>query len=74
MITKTKLAVIAALVLGSASAALATEFDANLQNRYPQATQVIEGRNAAVLVNRAPVAGEKAFFDRASQPVAGGVN
>ncbi len=36
MLTKTKIAFAAALVLGSASVALAdTEFDANLGNRYP---------------------------------------
>jgi hypothetical protein len=46
----TKIALAAALVLGTASVALADiEFDANLQNRYPQAaTQTFQTSNVAL--------------------------
>ncbi len=66
-----KTALTAALIFGSASVALATEFDPNLQNRYPQASsQAFEGRNVALTgsqtVIRAPM------IDRAGNPYAGG--
>ena len=56
MITKT--ALIAALVLGTASVAMAQDFDGNLANRYPayaeplaqqtHSSQVLESRNVAL--------------------------
>jgi hypothetical protein len=62
---KTKILVAAALVLGTSSLALATEFDPNLGNRYPGAgTVVTEGRNAAVSQIQAP-ASHGAIVDRA---------
>lgn len=60
---KTKILVAAALVLGTSSLALATEFDANLANRY-SGTVVTEGRNAAVSQIQAP-ASRGAIVDRA---------
>ena len=54
MLTKTKIALAAALVLGSASAALADgEFDPNLANRYPAYNEPIAGPGA---FQSAPVA------------------
>ena len=43
-----KTALTAALVLGSVSFALASEFDPNLGNRYPQATTQLQSRNVAL--------------------------
>ena len=65
-----KTALTAALVFGSVSVALASEFDPNLANRYPQATtQVLEGRNVAMT---AAVSGQQAWIDRASRSFGGG--
>ena len=67
-----KTALTTALIIGTVSAALATEFDSNLQNRYPQAStsQVFEGRNVALT---APAAVTRAqTIDRAGNPYAGG--
>jgi hypothetical protein len=65
-----KTALTAALVFGSVSVALASEFDPNLGNRYPQATtQVLEGRNVAMT---AAVSGQQAWIDRASRSFGGG--
>jgi len=79
MITKT--ALIAALVLGTASVAMAQDFDGNLANRYPayaeplsqqtHSSQVLEGRNVA-LTGRPSVIEAQDSFDRASNPSAGG--
>jgi hypothetical protein len=79
MITKT--ALIAALVLGTASVAMAQDFDGNLANRYPayaapyssqeHSSQVLEGRNVA-LTGRPSVVESQVGFDRASNPSAGG--
>ena len=79
MITKT--ALIAALVLGTASVAMAQDFDGNLANRYPayaaplaaqaHSSQVLEGRNVA-LTGRPSAIESQASFDRASNPSAGG--
>lgn len=45
MLTKTKIALVAALVIGSASAALADgEFDPNLGNRYPAYNGAVAAR------------------------------
>ncbi len=46
MITKTALVI--ALTLGTVGVASAIEFDANTQNRYPQATQTFQTRNVAL--------------------------
>jgi hypothetical protein len=43
MLTKTKIAVAAALVLGSASVALAQDADPNLLNRYPAYNGAVAG-------------------------------
>ena len=79
MITKT--ALIAALVLGTASVAMAQDFDGNLANRYPgyaaplasqmHSSQVLEGRNVA-LTGRPSAIESQVSFDRASNPSAGG--
>ena len=79
MITKT--ALIAALVLGTASVAMAQDFDGNLANRYPayaaplaaqaHSSQVLEGRNVA-LTGRPSAIESQVNFDRASNPSAGG--
>jgi hypothetical protein len=73
MFTKTLIAT--ALVLGTVSASFATEFDPNLQNRYPNIsaaqTQILQsapvslqqGGGAQILINN----------DRESLPRAGGV-
>ncbi len=77
MITKT--ALIAALVLGTASVAMAQgDFDGNLGNRYPayaapQASQqVLEGRNVALTGRPSAIIESQVGFDRASNPSAGG--
>jgi hypothetical protein len=65
-----KTALTAALVFGSVSVALASEFDPNLGNRYPQATtKVFEGRNVAMTT---AISGEQAWIDRASRSFGGG--
>lgn len=80
--TKTKIALIAALVTGTAGAALAQDFDPNLANRYPayagspQAVRsapvgLYQGRNVALPHGGAVVSGQSTF-DRASSPNAGG--
>jgi hypothetical protein len=44
MLTKTKIALAAALIVGSASAAMASgEFDPNLANRYPAYNEPVAG-------------------------------
>jgi hypothetical protein len=65
-----KTALTAALVIGSMSVALASEFDANLGNRYPQA-QSFQTSNVA-MTGHAAVNGEKAWLDRASRSFGGG--
>ena len=60
----------AALVIGSMSVALASEFDPNLGNRYPQA-QSFQTSNVAMTAHSA-VNGEKAWLDRASRSFGGG--
>jgi len=70
MITKT--ALVAALILGTASVAMATEFDPNAANRYPATQkQVLEGRNVAM--TGAPTVIVRSQADRASNPYAGGI-
>ena len=66
-----KTALTAALVIGSMSVALASEFDPNLGNRYPQATQAFQTSNVA-LTGSVANSGEKAWFDRASRSFGGG--
>ena len=74
MITKT--ALVAAIVFGTASVALASEFDANLANRYPQAgaqtSRMFEGRNVALTGGNAVVIRNESYIDRASQSFGGG--
>jgi hypothetical protein len=68
MITKT--ALIAALTLGTVAVASASEFDGNLQNRYPRATS-FQSRNVAL--NGSHVATrDESYFDRASGGFGGG--
>jgi hypothetical protein len=64
-----KTALTAALVIGSMSLALASEFDPNLGNRYPQA-QSFQTSNVAMTGHA--VNGEKAWLDRASRSFGGG--
>ena len=73
MITKTKIALAAALVLGSASVALADgEFDGNLQNRYPQAvSHGWQSRNVGLTTSQTLIQNES-YIDRASQSSGGG--
>jgi len=67
-----KTAITAALVLGSVSFAMASEFDANQQNRYPQAnTQVFQSRNVA-LTGATTANRSESYIDRASQSYGGG--
>ena len=67
-----KTALTAALIFGSVSVALASEFDPNLANRYPQAsTQMFQGRNVA-LTGQAVISGEQAWINRASRSFGGG--
>jgi len=66
-----KTALTAALVFGSVSVALASEFDPNLGNRYPQATTQMQGRNVA-LTGQTVISGEQAWIDRASRSFGGG--
>ena len=67
-----KTALTAALVIGSMSVALASEFDPNLGNRYPQATsQVFQGRNVA-LTGQTATNNDQAWIDRASRSFGGG--
>ena len=65
-----KTALTAALVIGSMSVALASEFDPNLGNRYPQA-QSFQTSNVA-MTGHAAVNGEKAWIDRALRSFGGG--
>lgn len=72
-----KIALTAALVLSTASAAMAFDFDPNLANRYPayaapNAQQMLEGRNVALTGQPSAIVRTPAF-DRASNPSAGGV-
>ena len=68
-----KTALTAALVFGSVSVALASEFDPNLGNRYPQAsTEVFQSRNVALTGGSAVNSGEQAWMDRASRSSGGG--
>lgn len=66
-----KTALTAALVIGSMSVALASEFDPNLGNRYPQAATQMQSRNVA-LTGSTVISGEQAWFDRASRSFGGG--
>jgi len=73
--TKTILA--AALIIGTASVAMASEADPNLLNRYPGAnmttinTPVFTSRSVALPT--APVAApQQSYIDRASQSYGGG--
>jgi hypothetical protein len=73
MFTKTLIAT--ALVLGTVSASFATEFDPNLQNRYPNigTTQM---QSAPVSLQSRGVSGGTQIFinhDREALPHAGGV-
>jgi hypothetical protein len=74
MITKT--ALVAAIIFGTASVALASEFDANLGNRYPQAgaqtAPMFEGRNVALTGGSAVVIRNESYIDRASRSFGGG--
>jgi hypothetical protein len=72
-----KIALTAALVLATVSAASAFEFDPNLANRYPayatpkSQQQVLEGRNVALGGQQSIIVRTEAI-DRASNPSAGG--
>jgi len=72
----TKIALTAAVIFGTASAALATEFDSNLANRYPAyastESTMLEGRNVALTGGQSVIIGSQAGLDRASNASAGG--
>jgi hypothetical protein len=86
--TKIKIALVAALLAGSASAALAQDFDPNLANRYPAdagagagqtfqsaPVRLGEGRNVGVTNGRSSWGQSEIDVDRAdraSSPYAGG--
>ncbi len=72
MITKT--ALIAALTLGTVAVASASEFDGNLQNRYPQAsvTQSFQTRNVALTGRQAPLVNNQSTIDRNALSWGGG--
>ena len=71
-----KIALITALVIGTGSAAFATDFDPNLANRYPG----FAGPKSQSMITRDVGLGRgnwtatpSPMFDRASNPNAGGV-
>ena len=65
-----KIALATALIATTASVSLATEFDPNLTNRYPQAaSKMFEGRNVALTGTQNVIVRSQ---DRASNPAAGG--
>ena len=77
-----KTALTAALILGTASAAFAFEYDANLANRYPgfngsaaAQTQVLQSAPVALQTRNVSSGGSQTVIsgDRASSPQAGGV-
>jgi hypothetical protein len=72
----TKTALTAAIVLGTASVALASEADPNLLNRYPAYTQAgapqaFTTRDVA-LTGKQSFRGEQQWINRASDGVGGG--
>jgi hypothetical protein len=74
----TKTALIAVLTLGTVAVASASEFDPNLQNRYPQAfttptqAQTFHSRNVALRGAPAALIHNESYIDRASQSWGGG--
>ena len=73
-----KIVLTTALVLATASAAMAYDFDPNLANRYPsyaapqaQSAPVFTSRSVALGGGQSTVPSQ-AGFDRASNPTAGG--
>jgi hypothetical protein len=71
-----KIALTAAVVLGTATVALAGESDPNLLNRYPgynmtQSGTSLVSRNVA-LTGSHVATGEQSIFDRASRSTGGG--
>ena len=82
MIIKT--ALIAILTLGTVAVASASEFDGNLQNRYPQGatsqgfqsqgfqSQGFQSRNVALTGGNAVVLRGESYIDRASRSSGGG--
>jgi hypothetical protein len=73
--TMKKIALITALVIGTGSVALATEFDPNLANRYPSYTapQAQSMTTKDVSLGGGSAQWQSPTFDRASNPNAGGV-
>ena len=69
-----KIALITALVIGTGSVALATEFDPNLANRYPS---YAAPKGQSMITKDVSLGGaaqwQSPTFDRASNPNAGGV-
>jgi hypothetical protein len=69
-----KIALITALVIGTSSFALATEFDPNLANRYPSYSAP---KAQSMITKDVSLGGgaqwQSPTFDRASNPNAGGV-
>jgi hypothetical protein len=71
-----KIALTAAIVLGTATVALAAESDPNLLNRYPGHNMTQSGHlvssDVALTGGRTAAGGEQAIFDRASRSSGGG--
>jgi len=65
---KTKIALIAALVAGTASIASAQEFDPNLANRYPGYNGPVAARSQAVRTAPVRLEATQAFVRGQSQP------
>jgi hypothetical protein len=72
----TKTALVAAVIFGTASVALANEADPNLLNRYPshngttQAAPAFTSRNVGLSGN--VIVRDESYMDRASQSFSGG--
>ena len=67
MLTKTKIALAVALVVGSASVALAENEDGNLRNQPVAATQAFHGRDVGLDISQGHVNGSEWYIDRQSQ-------
>ena len=67
-----KIALATALTLGTIVAASASEFDGNLLNRYPQATQAFQSKNVAMSKSSGVLIHNESYIDRASQSFGGG--
>ena len=72
MFRKSVMALAATLVLGSTTLALASEFDPNLENRYPQAAVTLQSKQVALPTGQHNGTQNSSWIDRASQNFDGG--